>query len=95
MKVIKGKFKKGQSGNPKCRPKGALNKATGDLKEWIDELIRDNRQQFTGDLMKVEPNQRLQILERMMTYVIPKQQSISVEAQIQAEYAALEGLLNK
>jgi hypothetical protein len=34
------------------------------------------------------------ILEKLMQYCIPKQQSISVEAQIQAEYAALEKLLN-
>ena len=46
------------------------------------------------DLDKLEPKDRLIILERLLQYSIPKQQSISVEAQIQAEYDALEKLLN-
>ncbi|MDH6356112.1 nucleotidyltransferase/DNA polymerase involved in DNA repair [Dysgonomonas sp. PH5-45] len=35
------------------------------------------------------------ILEKLMQYVVPKQQSISVETQIQAEYQELEKLLEK
>ena len=32
-------FKKGQSGNPRGRRKGALNKATTEMKEWAKELF--------------------------------------------------------
>lgn len=77
------------------RQKGSTNKVTNDLKEWISGLIDQNRGTLEKDLKGLEPNQRLIIMERLMQYVVPKQQSVSVEAQIQAEYSELEKLLEK
>lgn len=77
------------------RTKGTPNKTTSNLKNWINALIEDNREQVVKDLKKLEPKDRLVILERLMQYIVPKQQSISVEAQIQAEYESLEKLLRE
>ncbi|WP_353122669.1 DUF5681 domain-containing protein [Dysgonomonas capnocytophagoides] len=87
--------KKGQTGNPKGRPKGKPNKVTSELKSWIQQIIDGNRGKFEEDLEKLEPKDRLMIIEKLMNYVVPKQQAISVEAQVQAEYAELEKLLDK
>jgi hypothetical protein len=87
-------LKKGQTGNPNGRPKGTPNKVTTDLKKWVGNLIDKNLSRMEKDLKKLEPKDRLMILEKLMQYSIPKQQSISVEAQIQAEYGALEKLLS-
>ena len=75
------------------RVQGTPNRLTSELKEWITDLINDNKEQFTSDLQEVDPEKRLAILERLFQYVLPKQQSISIEAQLQAEYRELRVLL--
>ncbi|MDR2085777.1 MAG: hypothetical protein LBP72_01240 [Dysgonamonadaceae bacterium] len=45
-------------------------------------------------MKQLEAKERLMIFERLMQYTLPKQQSISIEAQIQAEYGTLEKLLS-
>jgi hypothetical protein len=87
-------LKKGQTNNKTGRPKGAPNKVTTDLRKWVECLIDKNLKKMERDLKQLEPKDRLIILEKLMQYSIPKQQSISVEAQIQAEYGALEQLLS-
>jgi len=87
-------LKKGQTGNPSGRPKGTPNRITGDLKKWVDELLNNNLSTIEKDLEQLEPKDRILIFERFLQYAIPRQQQISVEAQIQAEYDAMERLLN-
>ena len=76
-------FKKGQSGNPKGRPKGKPNKATGTLREFIADLIDENRDQIRTDIAGLEPKERLQMLERMMQYVLPKMESTKTDIRIE------------
>jgi len=85
---------KGQTNNRLGRPKGVKNKITRDLRKFIDELLNDNRQLFMADLGKLEPRDRVAMFEKLLHHVLPKQQLITVEAQIQAEYAAIEKLLD-
>lgn len=68
-------FKKGKSGNPKGRPKGKPNKATGSLRDFVAKLIDENRNQIRTDIASLGPKERLQMIERLMQYVIPKMES--------------------
>lgn len=75
------------------RAKGTPNKANSNLKAWIQALIDKNREQVERDLEAIDPAERLKIITSLINYVLPKQQAISIDEQISAEYKALEKLL--
>jgi len=61
------------------RQKGTPNKVTSTVKEWLAQLIDKNRRQMERDIKDLEPKDRLQVLERLMQYVVPKQQAVQAE----------------
>lgn len=61
------------------RSKGTPNKVTSTIKDWISQIIDDNREQVEKDLRKLSPKDRLQMFEKLMQYVIPKQQSVRAD----------------
>ncbi len=72
-----GRTKEDGRGRLGGRAKGTPNKVTCSTKEWIADLIDRNRKQIEDDLKNVKPIERLQIFERLMPYVLPKQQAVS------------------
>lgn len=59
------------------RQKGTPNKTTAKVKNWLARMIEKNRKQMEEDLQELDPKERLQILEKFMAYVVPKQQAVS------------------
>ena len=58
--------------------------------------IDKNRKQMEKDLKMLDPKDRLQMLEKMMQYVIPKQQAVSADIDIgQLSDAQLDTLIEK
>lgn len=77
------------------RAKGTPNKATSTLKEWLEQLLNDNREQVEADLKALKkPYERLKIIERLLGYVLPKQQPVDAEKVVQAEFKELDRLLD-
>ncbi|MES4921079.1 hypothetical protein ABVC70_03910 [Hoylesella timonensis] len=64
------------------RSKGTPNKVTSTVKDWISQLIDDNRSQIEKDIKKLSPKDRLQMFEKLMQYVIPKQQSVKADVDL-------------
>lgn len=75
------------------RKKGTPNKVCTSLKDWIRELITNNKAQFEEDIANVNPEYRLKILERLISYVVPRRTDINVNEVMQSEYKHLEELL--
>ena len=61
------------------RQKGTPNKTTAKVKGWLAKLIEKNRKQMEEDLQELTPKERLLILEKLMAYVVPKQQAVSAK----------------
>lgn len=73
-----------EKGAPKTggRQAGTPNKITGTLKDFVANLVNDNRGQMVKDLKSLKPKERLAVLERLMQYVLPKQQAVSSEMNV-------------
>jgi len=57
------------------RAKGTPNKVTRPLKEWINNLLDDNREQIERDMKALLPKDRLIMFEKLLQYVVPKQKT--------------------
>jgi len=75
------------------RAKGTPNKTTSTVKEWLTALVDNNRKQIEKDLKAMEPAERVKLIAQLLNFIVPKQQAVSVEASIQAEYAEMSKLL--
>lgn len=64
-------FKKGQSGNPAGRPKGAKTKHVGEIRRFLLMAVEKNLPRFQEDLDKMRPFQRWMILKGMMQHCMP------------------------
>lgn len=65
-------FRKGQSGNSNGRPKGTPNKSTSSVRNWLVELINNNRERLQSDFEQLQPLERLTMIEKFLPYVMPK-----------------------
>lgn len=65
-------MEKGKTNNPNGRPKGTPNKVTSTIRNWIVELINDNREQIKQDLKSLKPCERLDFISKLLPYILPK-----------------------
>lgn len=72
-------FKKGEGG----RPKGAVNKVTKDMREWIGNFISENTEQIEKDWAELEPRDRLALFEKLLKYTLPSLSSVSTKMQLE------------
>jgi hypothetical protein len=71
--------RKGQTGNPNGRTKGTPNRITGTLREKIQQIVESNIDLIQSDIDSLEAKDRLQIIEKLMSYCIPKLTAQSVD----------------
>lgn len=70
---------KGRTNNPAGRPPGTPNKAGAELRERVMAFVADRWEQVESDYTQLEPKERLQFLEKLMAYSLPKLQAVAVD----------------
>lgn len=76
-----------EKGKPKTggRGKGQPNKQTAETKQLIHDIINKCSETVMEDLAAIEPKERLDILSKLMEYVMPKLQRTTVQGDKEAD----------
>lgn len=83
-----GRFEKGNAG----RPKGAKNKASGQMRDLIQQLFDDNFDKIQEDLEGLEAKDRLKFMTDLMPYLLPKLQSTTYSQKLDLDSMSEEDL---
>lgn len=67
-----GRFVKGNTAGG--RTKGSKNKATEELRSFINDFINDNKEKIQQDFDSLEPKERIDSLIKLLEYSLPKLQ---------------------
>jgi len=74
--MTKGKWKAGESGNPKGRGKGTPNKLTGEMREALAAILGNEIEQLPKMLDELNPGPRLEIIIKLLEFALPRLKSI-------------------
>ena len=75
-------FKKGQSGNPKGRPKGSTDEKTKYIRDWVVSVIGSNAQELLQKFNKLSVKERWRVITQLLPYAIPKQTETKISGDI-------------
>jgi hypothetical protein len=76
------------------RTKGTPNRTTKELKELIHNIVAVQLDTIEDDLQELDPKDRLNILLRLVEYVLPKQREQKIDFSNLSD-AEIDKLINK
>jgi len=79
MDVIKGRFVKGQSGNPAGRPPGAKTKKSDAFKNFIEDLLSTDLPAMKRKFRGLNVKDQFSIMVQMAPYILPKLSSVDTK----------------
>src|SRR6478736_4996742 len=77
--MAKSRFKKGESGNPNGRPKGAVSEKVAFWNEMKDFMVNEGAQKFQEELMKLKGPQFVNSYSAALEYFQPKLSRTTLE----------------
>lgn len=69
------------------RQKGTPNKTTSTLRTAISKIVNDyyNSDALLEDIEKLKPKERVDMMEKLAAYIVPKLQSVDVNAEVKSQ----------
>lgn len=64
-------FKKGESGNPKGKPKGAKNRTSEEIRALLLEFIDCNIETMQLEFNKLDGKDKLLFIEKLLKHILP------------------------
>lgn len=86
-KGVKG-FIPGRITNPAGRPRGSKNEVTNTTRKKVLEILENNLHRIQKDLDSLEPKDRLNFIEKLMQYAVPKLTAVKAEISTRNETGA-------
>ncbi len=75
-------FKKGSSGNPNGRTKGAANRVTAELRERIKDFLEGQWDKIERDFSTLETKDRVVLFEKLLQYILPRMSAVDIDGEI-------------
>jgi hypothetical protein len=75
-------FKRGESGNPEGRPKGAKDKAQADIKQAYQSLIEGNLsniEKWLNEVATKDPGRAIDLMLRLSDFILPKLKAVELK----------------
>ena len=71
---------KGMTNNPAGRPQGSKNKVGLELREKITEFLEGKFDEVAESWETLEPKDKIVLYEKLLTYALPKLQTVAEDA---------------
>jgi len=63
------------------RKPGSVNKTTAEVKSWVMQILTENQESFEANLKIVDPEKHIEIIQKLLQFVLPKAQQIEITEQ--------------
>jgi len=73
------------------RQKNTPNKLTSELRNLVKVIVSNQLENIESDLKKIKPHQRIELIIKLMNFIMPKQNSITGNEDEKIEFIITKG----
>ncbi len=67
------------------RTAGTPNKVTQNMREFIEKLLIENKEQFDADFKALDKRERVEVYYKLLQFIVPKMQYVEVFEEVEPQ----------